>query len=56
MSIYSFEEYLNKKKEKQMVADIAELIPMLNSDGAIVILKRRINDWFYLHKKQLKKA
>lgn len=56
MKLYDFSIYAQRRKERQAAEAVASTVASINTPGAVIELKIRVNDWFTLHREVLKRA
>jgi hypothetical protein len=56
MKLYDFSIYAQRRKERQAAEAVASTVASINTPGAVIELKVRVNDWFTLHREVLRRA
>ena len=56
MKLYDFSVYAQRRKERKAAEAVAGVVASINTPGAVIELKVRVNDWFTLHREVLRRA
>ena len=56
MKLYDFSIYAQRRQAQRAAERLQALKERLNEPGAVIELKRELNDWMVLHQEILRKA